>query len=381
MRYAILAILLLARTAPAAVNWEGGCHQGYYFGIDRAKRESKPVFIFFTQDNCRYCEQLKQGALNDSVVQDLLNTQTVPVQINSSKESDYAAYHKITSYPTLAFWDVQHDEQWTLQTQDARVLEAWLRSQLSAYKAKAASPSGQAYAQPVAWVPDNAVASAGQPKIGEDPGYRDTHEDLLRQGVQMPKAGVPYPELNTVALNEVILKRLNSIDDNVKATRADLGVMQERMGQIEAKSMLHDARLDTLEKQMRQVNPPAQKTYGTTYANDYYTTPATTCTSQGCTTQSYGLYSVPVYAANPNCTCANCTCANCTCAPSASYLTYSMPAYGTTCATCSTPAYAACYATPAYTVPAYSTPLYSYRRYRYYYPATTRRGVTYVSAW
>jgi thioredoxin-related protein len=55
----------------------------YAEGVQKAKAEHKPMLVFFYRDTCPYCQKLKSGAFTDTSLADYLNSNFVPIHVNT----------------------------------------------------------------------------------------------------------------------------------------------------------------------------------------------------------------------------------------------------------------------------------------------------------
>ena len=94
----ILCTLLVTSTASAAerIAWETDLDTAW----DAAVAEQKPLLIFITRDNCKFCTKMKKSTLIDQRVVGYVGTQFVPLIVNSKAEQRLVRDLKITSFPT-----------------------------------------------------------------------------------------------------------------------------------------------------------------------------------------------------------------------------------------------------------------------------------------
>ena len=94
----ILCTLLVTSTASAAerIAWETNLDTAW----DAAVAEQKPLLIFITRDNCKFCTKMKKSTLIDQRVVGYVGTQFVPLIVNSKAEQRLVRDLKITSFPT-----------------------------------------------------------------------------------------------------------------------------------------------------------------------------------------------------------------------------------------------------------------------------------------
>jgi thioredoxin-related protein len=78
--------------------------------LNDAKTQNKKVLLIFDQDNCYYCDLLKEDTLSDLEVQKILNKYYIVVVLYVNKESKLAAEYKIYITPNLIFLDKNNKE-------------------------------------------------------------------------------------------------------------------------------------------------------------------------------------------------------------------------------------------------------------------------------
>ena len=70
----------------------------YEEGLQVAKEENKPMFIFISSPTCPFCIKMKEDVFSDPEVMNYLKTNFVPVYIDASKEKPP---FNVFSYPTF----------------------------------------------------------------------------------------------------------------------------------------------------------------------------------------------------------------------------------------------------------------------------------------
>lgn len=78
--------------------------------LNDAKTQNKKVLLIFDQDDCYYCDLLKEDTLSDLEVQKILNKNYIVVDIDVKKEGKLAAEYKIYGTPYLIFLDKNNKE-------------------------------------------------------------------------------------------------------------------------------------------------------------------------------------------------------------------------------------------------------------------------------
>ncbi|MCP4761846.1 MAG: thioredoxin family protein [archaeon] len=82
----------------SSIDW-----QPYEQGLKLAKEQSKPVFLYFHADWCKYCKKLKQITFADKTVLNYLSENFISITIDTEKEKDLALEWGIKGLPNLWF--------------------------------------------------------------------------------------------------------------------------------------------------------------------------------------------------------------------------------------------------------------------------------------
>jgi thioredoxin-related protein len=82
----------------SAIDW-----QEYAKGMDLAKKENKPVFLYFHADWCSYCKKLKKTTFQDALVLKYLRDNFISITVDTDKDQERAAQWKVKGLPTLWF--------------------------------------------------------------------------------------------------------------------------------------------------------------------------------------------------------------------------------------------------------------------------------------
>ena len=90
------ASLTAANTS--SINWKP-----YTQGLEIAKAQNKPVFLYFHADWCKYCKKLKTTTFADKAVFNYLNDNFISITIDTEKERDIALEWGIKGLPNLWF--------------------------------------------------------------------------------------------------------------------------------------------------------------------------------------------------------------------------------------------------------------------------------------
>ncbi len=96
-------ILTSARTS--GIHW-----QSYVKGLDAAKSQNKPVFLYFHADWCTYCKKLKKTTFADQDVLNYLNSNFISITVDIEKEKNLAQQWGIKGLPTLWFLKADHSK-------------------------------------------------------------------------------------------------------------------------------------------------------------------------------------------------------------------------------------------------------------------------------
>lgn len=75
---------------------------GYHRGYELAKRQHKPMLVFFTAQWCTYCHQMEADAFVQEAVVNL-SRQFVCVLVDADAEPDICRNFRIKGYPTIQF--------------------------------------------------------------------------------------------------------------------------------------------------------------------------------------------------------------------------------------------------------------------------------------
>jgi thioredoxin-like negative regulator of GroEL len=76
--------------------------EGYERGYSEARRQNKPLLLFFTAEWCHYCHQMADEALtNDQVVS--LSDRFVCVLVDADAAPDICRQFRVARFPTIQF--------------------------------------------------------------------------------------------------------------------------------------------------------------------------------------------------------------------------------------------------------------------------------------
>lgn len=78
-------ILLLALLSAALFGAEIGWEDTFAAAQAKAKKESKPMLVIITTEQCRWCRKLEATTLSDDEIISKINTRFVPVHVTRDK--------------------------------------------------------------------------------------------------------------------------------------------------------------------------------------------------------------------------------------------------------------------------------------------------------
>lgn len=73
--------------------------------LKRAKKEDKPVFLYFFTPYCAYCQAMDKDVLAEKKIHELLKKNVVYQRINVEKREELARFYGVRGYPTTTFLD------------------------------------------------------------------------------------------------------------------------------------------------------------------------------------------------------------------------------------------------------------------------------------
>ncbi len=89
---------ILTASKTSSIDW-----QFYAKGLDIAKTQDKPVFLYFHADWCTYCTKLKKTTFVDKDVLNYLNDNFISITIDTEKEKAFARQWEIKGLPSIWF--------------------------------------------------------------------------------------------------------------------------------------------------------------------------------------------------------------------------------------------------------------------------------------
>jgi thioredoxin-related protein len=77
--------------------------QEYAQGMGLAKKQDKPIFLYFHADWCTYCRKLKQTTFLDTAVLKYLKDNFISIIVDSDKNKELSTQWRVKGLPTLWF--------------------------------------------------------------------------------------------------------------------------------------------------------------------------------------------------------------------------------------------------------------------------------------
>lgn len=105
----VLAILSVGLSANFAANTLNNTTD-LNAAISDAHSQNKSVVIIFDQDNCVYCDMLKENVLSDAKVIDVLNNRSIVVFVNINQHPELATKYKAYGTPITVILDSNQQE-------------------------------------------------------------------------------------------------------------------------------------------------------------------------------------------------------------------------------------------------------------------------------
>jgi len=90
----LLFVLLLCTTA---------CADDWDLALRRAKREDKPVILYFFTPYCSYCQAMDKEVLAENEINTTLKKNIVYLRVDVEKRDDLARFYGVRGYPTTTF--------------------------------------------------------------------------------------------------------------------------------------------------------------------------------------------------------------------------------------------------------------------------------------
>jgi thioredoxin-related protein len=92
---ALLVVVLITSTTVCADEWD--------MALKKAKKEDKPVVLYFFTAYCSYCRAMDKEVLADKEVSATLKKNAVYLRIDVEKRDDLARFYGVRGYPTTTF--------------------------------------------------------------------------------------------------------------------------------------------------------------------------------------------------------------------------------------------------------------------------------------
>lgn len=105
----VLAILSVGLSANFAANTLNNMTD-LNAAISDAHSQNKSVVMIFDQDNCVYCDMLKENVLSDAKVIDVLNNRSIVVFVNINQHPELATKYKAYGTPITVILDSNQQE-------------------------------------------------------------------------------------------------------------------------------------------------------------------------------------------------------------------------------------------------------------------------------
>lgn len=71
--------------------------------MKKAKKEDKPLILYFFTNYCPYCLAMDQDVLADRDIRTFLKNKAVYLRINADKRNDLTKFYSVLGYPTTSF--------------------------------------------------------------------------------------------------------------------------------------------------------------------------------------------------------------------------------------------------------------------------------------
>ena len=80
-------------------------HTSIESGINEAKNQSKPVFLYFRSQTCYWCLVFEKESLSDSTIKELLDKEFILISVDTFKQKNVAQNLNVRSTPYMIFFD------------------------------------------------------------------------------------------------------------------------------------------------------------------------------------------------------------------------------------------------------------------------------------
>lgn len=100
-RNCIIGLLLILHVVGASargeeIGWLSDADQAW----ERSVSEGRPLLLFITRSNCKFCTQMKRETFADSKVKEQIQANFVPLAIDPKTDPTLIKEMKVTSFPT-----------------------------------------------------------------------------------------------------------------------------------------------------------------------------------------------------------------------------------------------------------------------------------------
>jgi len=92
----------------------GAADPQYEKTLQAAKKDGKPVMLYFWSQTCYYCKQMEKNTLADKEIGAILDKDFYLLRINVEKSPDLAKLYQVKGYPS----------SWFLESSGKRIIEA-----------------------------------------------------------------------------------------------------------------------------------------------------------------------------------------------------------------------------------------------------------------
>jgi uncharacterized protein YyaL (SSP411 family) len=82
MKKIVMAMWLSATLFGADIGWQ----ESYAAAQSKAKKESKPILMIITTEECRWCRKLEASTLSDNQIISKINSRFVPIHVTRDKD-------------------------------------------------------------------------------------------------------------------------------------------------------------------------------------------------------------------------------------------------------------------------------------------------------
>jgi uncharacterized protein YyaL (SSP411 family) len=82
MKKIVMAMWLSATLFGADIGWQ----ESYATAQSKAKKESKPILMIITTEECRWCRKLEASTLSDNQIISKINSRFVPIHVTRDKD-------------------------------------------------------------------------------------------------------------------------------------------------------------------------------------------------------------------------------------------------------------------------------------------------------